>query len=46
MGSDLYNNLIRYFVDHLKGLRQASPLHTLCPLINVNSNTGNGTPTR
>lgn len=21
MGSDLYNNLIRYFVTHLKGLR-------------------------
>ncbi|KAF8798755.1 Cullin-domain-containing protein [Phlegmacium glaucopus] len=26
MGSDLYNNLIRYFVDHLKGLRQAKVL--------------------
>ncbi|KAF8582805.1 Cullin-domain-containing protein [Ramaria rubella] len=24
MGSDLYNNLIRYFVDHLKGLRDHS----------------------
>lgn len=22
MGSDLYNNLIRYFVTHLKGLRE------------------------
>ncbi|KIJ54409.1 hypothetical protein M422DRAFT_58408 [Sphaerobolus stellatus SS14] len=24
MGSDLYNNLIKYFVEHLKGLREAS----------------------
>ena len=24
MGSDLYNNLIRYFVVHLKGLREVS----------------------
>jgi len=24
MGSDLYNNLIRYFVTHLKGLREVS----------------------
>ena len=22
MGSDLYNNLIRYFVEHLRGLRE------------------------
>lgn len=22
MGSDLYNNLIRYFIEHLRGLRE------------------------
>ncbi|KAM5538684.1 hypothetical protein V8D89_007713 [Ganoderma adspersum] len=27
MGSDLYNNLIRYFVNHLKGLRTTSDGH-------------------
>lgn len=26
MGSDLYNNLIRYFVTHLKGLREVSAM--------------------
>ena len=29
MGSDLYNNLIRYFVTHLKGLRDVSALIVL-----------------
>lgn len=24
MGSDLYNNLIKYFMGHLKGLREVS----------------------
>lgn len=26
MGSDLYNNLIRYFVTHLKGLKEVRML--------------------
>lgn len=29
MGSDLYNNLIRYFVNHLKTLRTVSAGETL-----------------
>lgn len=34
MGSDLYNNLIRYFVAHLKGLRDVSPYSfTKLPLL-------------
>ena len=46
IGSDLYNHLIRYFVEHLKGLRQASRFHALHPLINIDSNAGDRAPTR
>jgi hypothetical protein len=38
MGSDLYNNLIRYFVTHLKGLKEVWIL--LCPVTLTNL-TGN-----
>ena len=32
MGSDLYNNLIRYFVQHLKSLRDVGTRATFIPV--------------
>ena len=29
MGSDLYNNLIRYFINHLKTLRDVRTINTI-----------------
>lgn len=30
VGSDLYNNLIRYFVQHLKGLKDVRRIENYC----------------